>query len=229
MTSRVLVVSHEPEITALVARHLSQAGYRVSIASGVPEAIEVARQQPPRIIILDLMPQVMSGPEVLRELRSKPETRDAGVILLTTGHDDTDLAQLRTLGADDHLTKPIDPAELGARVAALLQRPGSTLSAGPIVIDRSARGVSLGGVELNLTATEYKLLLTLVERAGTIQSRPQLLETVWEAHPEIQTRTVDMHVQRLRAKLGTHGRLIETVRGSGYRFLAHAPKPPTAP
>ena len=117
-------------------------------------------------------------------------------------------------------------AEFGAlRVNALLRRlgapavsGGSTLSAGPLTIDRSAHRVLLDGRELTLTATEYKLLLTLVERRGRVQTRPQLLETVWEAQPDIQTRTVDMHVQRLRTKLREHGGLIETVRGFGYRF-----------
>ncbi|HZE75574.1 MAG TPA: response regulator transcription factor [Gemmatimonadales bacterium] len=97
---------------------------------------------------------------------------------------------------------------------------GSTLSAGPIAIDRSAHRVTIDGHELTLTATEYKLLLTLIERRGRVQTRPQLLETVWEAQPDIQTRTVDMHVQRLRSKLGDAGKLIETVRGFGYRFRA---------
>ncbi len=97
---------------------------------------------------------------------------------------------------------------------------GSLLSAGPITIDRSAHRVTLDGRELTLTATEYKLLVTLVERRGRVQTRPQLLETVWEAQPDIQTRTVDMHVQRLRSKLGEAGKLIETVRGFGYRFRA---------
>ena len=95
---------------------------------------------------------------------------------------------------------------------------GSTLAAGPISIDRSAHRAMVAGEELNLTATEYKLLLTLVERRGRVQTRPQLLETVWEAQPDIQTRTVDMHVQRLRTKLGDAGKMIETVRGFGYRF-----------
>jgi two-component system phosphate regulon response regulator PhoB len=95
---------------------------------------------------------------------------------------------------------------------------GSTLAAGPISIDRSAHRATLHGHELSLTATEYKLLLTLVERRGRVQTRPQLLEIVWEAQPDIQTRTVDMHVQRLRTKLGDAGKLIETVRGFGYRF-----------
>ena len=95
---------------------------------------------------------------------------------------------------------------------------GSTITAGPISIDRSAHRATLHGQELSLTATEYKLLLTLIERRGRVQTRPQLLEIVWEAQPDIQTRTVDMHVQRLRTKLGDAGKLIETVRGFGYRF-----------
>ncbi|MCA9720976.1 MAG: response regulator transcription factor, partial [Gemmatimonadetes bacterium] len=130
-------------------------------------------------------------------------------------------------GADDYLTKPFSPAELGLRIQALLRRlaapavaAGSTLVAGPLAIDRGAHRVSLDGEELNLTATEYKLLLVLLERRGRVQSRPQLLETVWDAQPDIQTRTVDMHVQRLRSKLGEIGDMIETVRGVGYRFQA---------
>ena len=117
------------------------------------------------------------------------------------------------------------PPELALRVGALLRRlgapavtGGSTLVAGPVTIDRSAHRVALDGRDLNLTATEYKLLLTLLERRGRVQTRPQLLETVWEAQPDIQTRTVDMHVQRLRSKLGAAGEMIETVRGFGYRF-----------
>ena len=128
-------------------------------------------------------------------------------------------------GAFDFITKPFSPAELTLRVNGLLRRlaapavaAGSSLAAGPVSIDRSSHRVTVDGKEIELTATEYKLLLTLVERRGRVQSRPQLLETVWEAQPDIQTRTVDMHVQRLRAKLGAAGELIETVRGFGYRF-----------
>jgi two-component system phosphate regulon response regulator PhoB len=148
-----------------------------------------------------------------------------GVILLTARREETDRIRGLSLGADDYLTKPFSPQELSLRVAGLLRRlasppvtAGSTLAAGPISIDRSAHRASVGGEELSLTATEYKLLLTLIERRGRVQTRPQLLETVWEAQPDIQTRTVDMHVQRLRTKLGDAGKLIETVRGFGYRF-----------
>jgi two-component system phosphate regulon response regulator PhoB len=225
MTHRILVVDDEPDITALVAYHLAKAGYRVSTAANGSDALKSAREERPDVVVLDLMLPGLSGYEVLQELRKREETRDVGVILLTARREEADRIRGLSLGADDYLTKPFSPHELALRVAALIRRlaapavsAGSTLTAGPISIDRSAHRVSLDGVELQLTSTEYKLLLTLIERRGRVQTRPQLLETVWEAQPDIQTRTVDMHVQRLRTKLGESGRMIETVRGFGYRF-----------
>jgi two-component system phosphate regulon response regulator PhoB len=227
MTHRILVVDDEPDITALVAYHLARAGYRVSTAANGTEALKLARTERPDLVILDLMLPGVSGYDVLAELRRVDETRDVGVILLTARREEVDRIRGLTLGADDYLTKPFSPAELSLRVAALLRRlaapsvtAGSTITAGPLSVDRAAHRASLHGVDLPLTATEYKLLVTLLERRGRVQSRPQLLETVWEAQPDIQTRTVDMHVQRLRSKLGEQGRMIETVRGFGYRFRA---------
>ncbi len=226
-TNRILVVDDEPDITALVAYHLAKVGYRVSTAANGPDALRAAREERPDLVILDLMLPGVSGYDVLAELRRRDETRDVGVILLTSRREEADRIRGLSLGADDYLSKPFSPQELTLRVNALLRRlgapavsAGSTLSAGPITIDRSAHRVMLDGRELTLTATEFKLLLTLVERRGRVQTRPQLLETVWEAQPDIQTRTVDMHVQRLRSKLGETGKLIETVRGFGYRFRA---------
>jgi two-component system phosphate regulon response regulator PhoB len=227
MTHRILVVDDEPDITALVAYHLAKAGYRVSTASSGAEALRAASEERPDVVVLDLMLPGLSGYDVLTELRSREETRDVGVILLTARREETDRIRGLSLGADDYLTKPFSPQELTLRVAAVLRRlqspavaAGNALTAGALVIDRSAHRVLLEGHEVGLTATEYKLLLTLVERRGRVQTRPQLLESVWAAQPDIQTRTVDMHVQRLRSKLGETGRLIETVRGFGYRFRA---------
>ena len=227
MTHRILVVDDEPDITALVAYHLAKAGYRVSTASSGAEALRAASEERPDVVILDLMLPGVSGYDVLTELRSREETRDVGVILLTARREETDRIRGLSLGADDYLTKPFSPQELTLRVAAVLRRlqapavaSGNAITAGALVIDRSAHRVLLDGHEVGLTATEYKLLLILVERRGRVQTRPQLLETVWEAQPDIQTRTVDMHVQRLRSKLGETGRQIETVRGFGYRFRA---------
>jgi two-component system phosphate regulon response regulator PhoB len=228
MTHRILVVDDEPDITALVAYHLAKAGFRVSTAANGPDALKAAREERPDIVILDLMLPGVSGYEVLAELRKRDETREVGVILLTARREETDRIRGLSLGADDYLTKPFSPQELSLRVGGLLRRlgspavtAGSTLTAGAISIDRSAHRATIHGEELSLTATEYKLLLTLVERRGRVQSRPQLLEIVWEAQPDIQTRTVDMHVQRLRTKLGEAGKLIETVRGFGYRFKSN--------
>ncbi|MDX2192529.1 MAG: response regulator [Gemmatimonadales bacterium] len=225
MTHRILVVDDEPDITALAAYHLAKAGYRVSTAANGPDALRAAREERPDVVVLDLMLPGVSGYDVLQELRQRDETREVGVILLTARREEPDRIRGLTLGADDYLTKPFSPQELTLRVGALLRRlaapavaAGSTLAAGPIHVDRSAHRVTVDGQEIALTSTEYKLLLTLMERRGRVQTRPQLLETVWEAQPDIQTRTVDMHVQRLRAKLGEHGKLVETVRGFGYRF-----------
>ncbi len=225
LSHRILVVDDEPDITALVAYHLARVGYRVSTAANGPEAIRLARTERPDLVILDLMLPGVSGYDVLAELRRLDDTRDVGVILLSARREEVDRIRGLTLGADDYLTKPFSPAELSLRVKALLRRlaapsvaAGSTIVAGPLTVDRVAHRASLNGQELPLTATEFKLLVTLLERRGRVQTRPQLLETVWEAQPDIQTRTVDMHVQRLRAKLGEQGRMIQTVRGLGYRY-----------
>lgn len=225
MTHRILVVDDEPDITALVAYHLAKAGYRVSPAAKGPSALKADKDERPDVVVLDLMLPGLSGYDVLAELRKRDETRDVGVIMLTARRDEPDRIRGLSLGADDYLTKPFSPAELTLRVQAILRRlgapavtAGSTLVAEGLTIDRAAHRVMLAGEELNLSATEYKRLVTLLERRGRVQSRPQLLETVWDAQPDIQTRTVDMHVQRLRSKLGEVGDMIETVRGFGYRF-----------
>lgn len=230
MTHRILVVDDEPDITALVAYHLAKEGYRVATASNGPEALKAAAEAAPDLVVLDLMLPGVSGYDVLQELHRRPETKDLGVILLTARKEEVDRVKGLALGADDYVVKPFSPKELVLRVGAVLRRlsgpavaAGSLLAAGPVTVDRAAHRVSVNGQDIVLTATEYRLLLMLAERRGRVQSRAQLLETVWEAHPSIQTRTVDMHVQRLRAKLGSAGDLIETVRGFGYRYRAAEP------
>jgi two-component system phosphate regulon response regulator PhoB len=162
---------------------------------------------------------------VLAELRRREATRDVGVILLTARKEEPDRIKGLTLGADDYLAKPFSPQELVLRVGAVLRRlaappvaASGRIGAGPIAMDQSAHRVSVDSHDVELTATEFKLLRTLLEREGRVQSRTQLLQTVWQAQPDIQTRTVDMHVQRLRTKLGKAGDWIETVRGVGYRL-----------
>jgi two-component system phosphate regulon response regulator PhoB len=222
---RILVVDDESDIVALVAYHLVKAGYRVSTASTGPDALIAARQERPALVVLDLMLPGASGYDVLEQLRGQPGTRDIAVLMLTARREEQDRIRGLSLGADDYLTKPFSPQELVLRVGAILRRvsaagvgPGDVLTIGPITIDRAEHRVSSDGHAVDLTPTEYKLLLILAERRGRVQSRAHLLETVWDAAPDIQTRTVDMHVQRLRTKLGEAGDLIETVRGFGYRL-----------
>jgi two-component system, OmpR family, phosphate regulon response regulator PhoB len=226
---RILVVDDEPEIVALVAYHLGKAGYRLATAATGQDALDAARRDRFSLIVLDLMLPGMSGFDVLEALRSDDATRDVAVLMLTARREEPDRIRGLSLGADDYLTKPFSPAELVLRVAAILRRSGTTLTAssdiltiGPMKIDRAAMTVGVEGHVIELTPTEFKLLLTLAERRGRVQGRGHLLETVWEAAPDIQTRTVDMHVQRLRTKLGAAGDLIETVRGFGYRLRAPA-------
>ncbi len=225
-SERILVVDDEPDIVALVAYHLAKAGYRVATAANGHDALAVARRERPALLVLDLMLPGMSGFDVLTELRSDASTRDVAVLMLTARKEEPDRIQGLSLGADDYLTKPFSPQELVLRVGAILRRvgasagPSDVLSVGAIDIDRGAHKVSVEGEEVELTPTEFKLLLTLAERRGRVQARAHLLETVWEAAPDIQTRTVDMHIQRLRSKLGPAGDLVETVRGFGYRLKA---------
>lgn len=231
LSDRILVVDDEPEIIALVAYHLAKAGHRVMTASTGEDALESARRERPALVILDLMLPGMSGFDVLAQLRADEGTREIGVLMLTAHREEPDRIRGFELGADDYLTKPFSPAELVLRVGAILRRTlqnppstGEAIVVGPLRIERESMVVSVDGDPVELTPTEFRLLMTLAERRGRVQARGHLLETVWEAAPDIQTRTVDMHVQRLRTKLGTAGDLIETVRGFGYRLRSSMPR-----
>jgi len=227
---RVLVVEDEPDIAALIAYQLTREGYRVETASTGTDALASVGREIPDLVVLDRMLPGLSGDEVLQSLKGDAATRTIPVLVLTARREQEDRIQGFELGADDYLTKPFSPRELVLRVQAILRRisepavesGGRLLRAGPISIEVNAHQVLLEGEEVNLTPTEFRLLRSLVERKGRTQSRQQLLERAWsvETHisDRIQTRTVDMHVRRLRAKLGRVGDWIETVRGFGYRF-----------
>ncbi len=223
---RVLVVEDERDIAALVAYHLTKEGYRVRTAESGQEALEVMAVDRPDLVILDLMLPGFSGYEVLAEMRRRSESVELPVVVLSARRDEVDRVKGLELGADDYVTKPFSPRELVLRVGAVLRRAQApavagaarVLSGGAVAVDMNAMTVTVDGLYLELTPTEYKLLITLMERRGRVQSRKQLLETAWEINAHIETRTVDMHIQRLRGKLGPHGDLIETVRGFGYRF-----------
>lgn len=229
-TKRVLVVEDEPDIAALIAYQLTREGFRVETASTGVEALSAVSREVPDLVVLDRMLPGISGDEVLETLRKEPATRSVPILVLTAKREQEDRIAGLELGADDYLTKPFSPRELVLRVQAILRRlqepsspgGGRIIRAGPISVDVNSHQVLLDGEELHLTPTEFRLLQSLVERKGRTQSRQQLLERAWsvEAHisDRIQTRTVDMHVRRLRAKLGEVGDWIETVRGFGYRL-----------
>jgi two-component system, OmpR family, phosphate regulon response regulator PhoB len=224
--SRVLVVEDERDIAALVAYHLTKEGYRVRTADTGAEAVEAVSAERPDLILLDLNLPGFSGYDVLAEIRRRPGLTDVPVIMLTARREESDRIKGFELGADDYLTKPFSPRELVLRVAAVLRRArapavagaGRVLRGGGIVVDLNAMTVTADGAPVDLTPTEYRLLVSLLERRGRVQDRKQLLQAAWDVQAQIETRTVDMHVQRLRGKLGAAGDWIETVRGFGYKF-----------
>jgi len=223
---RILVVEDERDIAALVAYHLTKEGYRVRTASGGAEALDAVAEERPDLVVLDVMLPGYSGLDVLREIRRRPDLADLPVVMLTARREENDRITGLELGADDYVTKPFSPQELVLRIRAVLRRAQSPpvtgasriLRGGPIAVDLNAMRVEVDGAEVQLTPTEYRLLVSLMERRGRVQSREQLLSAAWDIHVRIETRTVDMHVQRLRSKLGPAGHFIETVRGFGYRF-----------
>ena len=226
--ARVLVVEDERDIAALVAFHFARAGYRVSTAASGDEALAFATSERPDLVVLDLMLPGLSGFDVLEQLRREPGLEQLPVIFLTARREEADRIRGLELGADDYVTKPFSPQELVLRAASVLRRvrapavAGSSrmLRAGPIEADLDARRARVDGREVALTPTEFWLLVSLLERRGRVQSRKQLLQSAWGVNVDIETRTVDMHVQRLRQKLGTAGDLIETARGFGYILRA---------
>src|SRR5690606_36482096 len=206
---------------------------RVRTAASGPEALRALEADMPDLVVLDLMLPGLSGLDVLREIRRQDAWRDVPVILLTAKREESDRLEGLRLGADHYVSKPFSPQEVVLRVGAVLRRVqqpppnrgGKVLRIGPFTMDIEAKRAEVAGRELDLTPTEFRLLQVLMERRGRVQSRRQLLESVWEVTAKITTRTVDMHVQRLRSKAGADGDWIETVRGFGYRFRTEPPRP----
>lgn len=227
---RVLVVEDEPDIAALIAYQLTREGFRVETAATGPEALKSVNREIPDLVVLDRMLPGLSGDEILKSLKTESATKGIPVLVLTAKREQEDRIAGFELGADDYLTKPFSPRELVLRCQAILRRMsepssaggGRVLRAGDVRMDLGAHQVTVEGEELNLTPTEFRLLQALLERRGRTQSRRQLLEKAWDVEADIsdriQTRTVDMHIRRLRAKLGEMGDWIETVRGFGYRL-----------
>jgi len=227
MTPEVLVVEDEPDIRGLIVHHLVREGFRCRAASSGPEALAEARARTPALVVLDLMLPGIDGLEVCRRLRGDPTTAAVPIIMLTAKADEVDRVVGLEMGADDYVVKPFSPKELVARVRAVLRRARPApdtrpLEAGAVVLDSARHTVTVGGRPVPLTPKEFDLLHALLEAAGRVLSREHLLNQVWgyARADEIESRTVDVHVRRLRAKLGDEGRRVGTVKGVGYRFEA---------
>jgi len=227
--ARVLVVDDEPDILSILVYQLSREGFRVSTAVNGQSAIATAVEERPDIVILDLMLPGIDGYEVLARLRQNERTASIPVILLSARREEEERIRGFEIGADDYVTKPFSPRELIFRVRALLRRTHAApveqdrrLRLGQVELDRDAHRAFADGEEVDLTPLEYRLLEVFMERRGRVQTRRQLLQTAWQTNAQLETRTVDMHVARLRSKLGDAGEMLETVRGVGYRF--HPPK-----
>jgi DNA-binding response OmpR family regulator len=221
----VLVIEDESDIRQLVVHHLEREGFRCRQAATGSEGLRAARASVPDLIVLDLMLPEVDGLEVCRRLRGEAATASVPIIMLTAKSDEVDRIVGLELGADDYVAKPFSPKELVARVRAVLRRarpetPARVLREGPIVLDPERHLVTVGGAALNLTPKEFELLHVFMEAAGRVLGREYLLTRVWGyAHAdEIESRTVDVHVRRLRAKLADEGRRIATVKTVGYRF-----------
>jgi phosphate regulon transcriptional regulator PhoB len=225
MASRVLIVEDEPDIRDLLAFHLEREGYHVTrVASGV-EALRQVQHTRPDLVILDLMLPEMDGLEVCRRLRAEAGTAALPVIMLTAKGDEVDRVVGLEMGADDYVVKPFSPKEVLARVRAVLRRSrapvtATPLSVGGIALDEATHQASAAGQALSLTPKEFDLLRALLEARGRVLSREFLLDRVWgyARADEIESRTVDVHVRRLRAKLGAEGQRILTVKNVGYRL-----------
>ena len=230
MTS-VLLVDDERDLLSLLDFNLRAAGFETLLATTGEQAIAQLRRRVPDLVVLDLMLPDVSGTEVCRQIKGDPRTRHVPVVMLTAKGEEVDRVVGFELGADDYVTKPFSVRELVLRLKAVVRRSASARpperpreTIGPIRVDVDAHRAFVDGAEIQLTLLEFKLLTTLMARLGRVQSREQLLEDVWQMSSEVETRTVDTHVKRLREKLGSGRDLLETVRGIGYRFVDPAEK-----
>jgi two-component system phosphate regulon response regulator PhoB len=223
--ARILLVDDEPDTIELLEFNLRAAGYETFSAGDGAEALKKARQIAPDLIILDLMLPELDGLEVCKILRGEPATRAIPILMLTAKAEEIDRILGLELGARDYVTKPFSPRELVLRVRNLLKEPevekqsAQSFQIGELRIDILRHEVIVGGKPIELTATEFRLVVLLAQRRGRVQSREQLLRDVWHYESLIDTRTVDSHVRRLREKLGKAARYLDTVRGVGYRFV----------
>jgi len=220
----ILIIEDERDLADLLAFSLDREGYRTFLAHDGPSGLGKAREFCPDLILLDLMLPGMSGTEVCKSLKSSDKTSRIPIIMLTAKGEEIDRVVGFEVGADDYVLKPFSTRELLLRVKAVIRRSSADATAGGIItigavsIDTDRHTVTVAGKRTELSAIEFKLLQTLAERVGRVQSREQLLKDVWGYSYAGDTRTVDTHLTRLRAKLGEGGELIRTIRGFGYKM-----------
>ena len=221
--ARILVAEDEPSIAELLEYNLKSAGFTVAVEARGDLVLDRLEKRPAAAVILDLMLPGLDGLDVLKQIRNRESTRGLPVIVLTAKGDEVDRIVGLELGADDYIPKPFSPREVVLRLKALLRRTEGQsdqerLSSGSLTLEVEAHRFLLGEEEVPLTATEFRLLHLLMKRAGRVQSRDALLSDVWGYSDDVDSRTVDTHIRRLRRKLGEESRRIETVVGVGYRF-----------
>jgi len=222
---RILIADDEADVLTLLDTRLTASGYEVLRASDGIAALARARKEEPVLAVLDVMMPGISGLEVCRTLKADPKTSQMPIILLSARSEEVDRVLGFEFGADDYVLKPFSPRELTLRIEALLRHQLSHVSAsaavltvGCVSIERLAHRVTVQRRTVELTRTEFKLLNILMEHTGRVLTREALLKFVWPAESNIEIRTVDTHLRRLREKLGAGGRLIQTIRGFGYRI-----------
>ncbi len=221
---KILIVEDDPDIANLVQYNLEKAGYDCSIVESGEQAIKFFERASADLILLDIMLPNMDGLETCKEMKSDDRLKHIPIIMLTAKGEEIDRIVGFELGVEDYILKPFSPRELVLRVKAILKRGKAEnngqdiLSFYDLAVDKSRYKVTLKGKMIQLTSMEFKLLLTLLQRKGRVQTRDRLLEDVWDLDSDVTTRTVDTHIKRLRQKLGSYGKYVETIRGYGYKL-----------
>jgi two-component system phosphate regulon response regulator PhoB len=225
-TGRILLVEDEPDIAEVLQYNLEKEGFEVGVEARGDTALERIRATAPDLLILDLMLPGLDGLELARLLQRDRRTAALPLIMLTARGEEVDRIVGLELGADDYISKPFSPREVVLRVKAVLRRAtrepqtGDEIRIGDLVLDVAGHRLGVDGRQVELTATEFRLLKLLMERAGRVQTRSQLLSDVWGYSEDVDSRTVDTHIRRLRRKLGSEAERVETVIGVGYRLRA---------
>jgi two-component system phosphate regulon response regulator PhoB len=225
MSNKILIIEDEPDIRKTIEYNLSREGFEILTAASLKEGKELLDKSF-SLLVLDLMLPDGSGLDLCRELKSNQELMNIPIVILTAKDDEVDKVVGFELGADDYVTKPFSVRELILRIKAILKRGSSQKNEtveierqfGDLVIDIDSHEVFVNKEQISLTALEFRLLSQLIDRRGRVQSRDQLLSDVWGYSAEVTTRTVDTHIKRLREKLGTMGKYVQTIRGVGYKF-----------